>query len=35
VEIDGRKIGRGLPFETVERISALYKARIEAECADR
>ena len=35
VEIDGRKIGRGLPFEMVERISALYKARIEAECADR
>ncbi len=32
VEIDGRKIGRGLPFETVERIRALYRARIEAEC---
>ncbi len=32
VEIDGRKMGRGLPFETVERIRALYKARIEAEC---
>jgi branched-chain amino acid aminotransferase len=35
VEIDGRKVGGGLPFETVERISALYKARIEAECGDR
>jgi branched-chain amino acid aminotransferase len=32
VKIDGRKIGRGLPFETVERIRALYNARIEAEC---
>ncbi len=32
VEIDGRKMGHGLPFETVERIRALYKARIEAEC---
>jgi branched-chain amino acid aminotransferase len=32
-EVDGRKIGRGLPFETVKRISALYRARIEAECA--
>lgn len=34
VEVDGRKIGHGPPFETVERISALYKARIEAECGN-
>ena len=33
VEIDGRKIGDGSPFKTVERIRGLYKARIEAECA--
>ncbi len=32
-EIDGRKIGDGSPFKTVERIRGLYKARIEAECA--
>ncbi|HSS63132.1 MAG TPA: aminotransferase class IV [Gammaproteobacteria bacterium] len=34
VEIDGRKIGHGLPFETVERIRSLYRARIETECAE-
>ncbi len=33
-EIDGRKIGRGIPFEMVERIRALYHARIEAECGE-
>ncbi len=33
-EIDGRKIGRGIPFEMVEQIRALYHARIEAECGE-
>lgn len=31
-EVDGRKVGEGPPFKTVERIRALYGARIEAEC---
>lgn len=31
-EVDGRKVGDGPPFKTVERIRALYGARIEAEC---
>ena len=31
-EIDGRKIGAGPPFATIERIRVLYLSRIEAEC---
>ena len=34
-EVDGRRIGRRRPFETVERIRALYAARIEAEYGQR